>query len=62
MNLRTIERSPQTVCKPREDEVEYELLHSFEYSEKYELKSGSKSVKGRFSFGRILFELIPFMA
>jgi hypothetical protein len=47
MNLRTIERSPQTVSKPREDEVEYELLHSFEYSEKYELKSGSKSVKGR---------------
>jgi hypothetical protein len=26
---------------------EYELLHSFEYSEKYDLKSGSKSVKGR---------------
>jgi hypothetical protein len=36
-----------TVSKPREDEVEYELLHSFEYSEKYDLKSGSKSVKGR---------------
>ena len=36
-----------TVSKPREDEVEYKLLHSFEYSEKYELKSGSKSVKGR---------------
>jgi hypothetical protein len=37
----------QTVSKPREDEVEYELFHPFEYSEKYELKSGSKSVKGR---------------
>ena len=37
----------QTVNKPRENDVEYELLHSFEYSEKYELKSGSKSVKGR---------------
>lgn len=39
--------NPQTGSKPREDEVEYELLHCFEYSEKYELKSGSKSVKAR---------------
>jgi hypothetical protein len=47
----------QTVNKPREDDVEYELLHSFEYSEKSELKSGSKSVKGRLKLHSEFWEM-----